>query len=141
MARIPASCATRKRISELLSGECGKSELVKAAMQLIVEAALNAEVSEALRAVTTNAEQAPVIATATGRPGCSPRMKQPRFGKSTVRVDGLLSNGTDARPLSCSENTCELNSIRVDDLVSPLLLFVTRCPLPLAVTCPERTCL
>ena len=48
MARVPASGTTRKRISELLSGEFDKSELVKAAMQLIVEEALEAEVSEAL---------------------------------------------------------------------------------------------
>ncbi|MGH8610387.1 MAG: hypothetical protein ACREX9_24175 [Gammaproteobacteria bacterium] len=41
MARVPASGTTRKRISELLSGEFDKSELVKAAMQLIVEEALD----------------------------------------------------------------------------------------------------
>jgi transposase-like protein len=48
MARVPASIATRKRIAELLDGEFEKSELMREAIRLIVEEALEAEVSERL---------------------------------------------------------------------------------------------
>jgi len=51
MARVPASEATRKRIEAMISGEAegvDKSELVRAAARLIVEEALEGEVSDAL---------------------------------------------------------------------------------------------
>jgi putative transposase len=48
MARVPASIATRKRIAELLDGEFEKSELMREAIRLIVEEALEAEVNERL---------------------------------------------------------------------------------------------
>lgn len=48
MARVPASESTRKRIAELLGGEFEKSALMREAMRLIVEEALEAEVSERL---------------------------------------------------------------------------------------------
>lgn len=48
MARVPASESTRKRVAELLGGEFEKSELMREAMRLIVEEALEAEVSERL---------------------------------------------------------------------------------------------
>ena len=51
MARLPASEATRKRIEAMISGEAegvDKSELVRAAARLIVEEALEGEVSDAL---------------------------------------------------------------------------------------------
>jgi putative transposase len=48
MERIPASETTRKRIAELLSGEFDKSELMRQAMRLIIEEALEAEVTDAL---------------------------------------------------------------------------------------------
>ncbi|MGE5101246.1 MAG: transposase, partial [Deltaproteobacteria bacterium] len=51
MARVPASEATRKRIEAMISGEADgldKSELVRAAARLIVEEALEEEVSDAL---------------------------------------------------------------------------------------------
>src|SRR5688500_7521589 len=48
MARVPASESTRKRMAELLGGEFEKSELMRAAMRLIMEEALEAEVSERL---------------------------------------------------------------------------------------------
>jgi len=48
MARVPASEHTRKRIAQLLDGEFDKSELMKAAVRLIIEEALEAEVTEAL---------------------------------------------------------------------------------------------
>lgn len=48
MASVPASEATRKRMRELLGGEFDKSELMREALRLIVEEALEAEVSEAL---------------------------------------------------------------------------------------------
>ncbi|MGH8772072.1 MAG: transposase [Burkholderiales bacterium] len=49
MARVPASCATRKRISDLLEGEFDKSELMRQAMRLMIEEALETEVSETLK--------------------------------------------------------------------------------------------
>jgi putative transposase len=49
MARVPASETTRKRIAGLLGGEFDKSELMRQAIRLIVEEALEAEVSEALQ--------------------------------------------------------------------------------------------
>jgi len=51
MARVPASERTRKRIEAMISGESegvDKSELVRAAARLIVEEALEEEVSDAL---------------------------------------------------------------------------------------------
>jgi putative transposase len=51
MARVPASQATRKRIEAMINGEgeaVGKSELVRAAARLIVEEALEEEVTDAL---------------------------------------------------------------------------------------------
>src|SRR5918911_862635 len=48
MDRIPASEATRKRLAELLAGEFDKSELMRQAMRLIIEEALEAEVADAL---------------------------------------------------------------------------------------------
>ena len=48
MERIPASESTRKRLAELLSGEFDKSELMRQAMRLIIEEALEAEVTDAL---------------------------------------------------------------------------------------------
>jgi len=51
MGRVPASEATRKRIEAMISGEgegVDKSELVRAAARLIVEEALEEEVTDAL---------------------------------------------------------------------------------------------
>jgi putative transposase len=48
MERIPASETTRKRLAELLSSEFDKSELMRHAMRLIIEEALEAEVTDAL---------------------------------------------------------------------------------------------
>jgi putative transposase len=48
MKRVAASEATRKRIGDLLSRGFEKSELMKAAMQLIIEEALEAEVDDVL---------------------------------------------------------------------------------------------
>jgi putative transposase len=48
MKRVPASEATRKRIAELMNEGFSKSELMKAAMQLIIEEALEAEVDDGL---------------------------------------------------------------------------------------------
>jgi putative transposase len=51
MARVPASQVTRKRIEAMINGEgeaVGKSELVRAAARLIVEEALEEEVTDAL---------------------------------------------------------------------------------------------
>jgi len=51
LARVPASEATRKRIEAMISGEgagVDKSELVRAAARLIVEEALEEEISDAL---------------------------------------------------------------------------------------------
>ena len=51
MARVPASETTRKRIETMISGDgegVDKSDLVRAAARLIVEEALEEEVSDAL---------------------------------------------------------------------------------------------
>lgn len=48
MARVPASEATRKRIAELLAGDVDQSELIRQSVRLIIEEALEAEVTEAL---------------------------------------------------------------------------------------------
>lgn len=48
MARVPASDRIRKRIADVLSGDFDKSELLRNAVRLIVEEALEAEVTEAL---------------------------------------------------------------------------------------------
>lgn len=50
MARVPASEATRKRLQDMLAGKQGveRSTLVREAVRLIVEEALEAEVSEAV---------------------------------------------------------------------------------------------
>jgi hypothetical protein len=51
MARVPASATTRKRIEAMIGGEgegVDKSGLVRAAARLIVEEALDEEVSDAL---------------------------------------------------------------------------------------------
>jgi transposase-like protein len=48
MARVPVSESTRKRIGELLGGEFEKSELMREAMRLIVEEALEAKVVDRL---------------------------------------------------------------------------------------------
>ena len=47
-ARVPASDRTRKKIAEVLSGDFDKSDLLRNAVRLIVEEALEAEVTEAL---------------------------------------------------------------------------------------------
>lgn len=47
-ARVPASDRTRKRIAEVLSGDFDKSDLLRNAVRLIIEEALEAEVTEAL---------------------------------------------------------------------------------------------
>jgi len=48
MKRLPASEATRKRIAGLMNEDFSKSALMKAAMQLIIEEALEAEVEDGL---------------------------------------------------------------------------------------------
>ena len=48
MARVPASDRTRKRIAEILNGDFDKSALLRNAVRLIVEEALEAEVTDAL---------------------------------------------------------------------------------------------
>ena len=48
MARVPASEQTRKRIAEVLSGEFDKSALLRNAVRLIIEEALEAEVTDVL---------------------------------------------------------------------------------------------
>ena len=50
MARVPASAATRKRLNDMLTGTSGveRSALLREAVRLIVEEALEAEVSEEL---------------------------------------------------------------------------------------------
>ncbi|MGH8771843.1 MAG: transposase [Burkholderiales bacterium] len=48
MARVPASAATRKRLSALFNGEFDKSNLMREAIRLIIEEALEAEVAQAL---------------------------------------------------------------------------------------------
>ncbi|MGH8727184.1 MAG: IS256 family transposase [Burkholderiales bacterium] len=48
MARVPASEATRKRLSALFDGEFNKSNLMREAIRLIIEEALEAEVAQAL---------------------------------------------------------------------------------------------
>ena len=48
MARVPASEQTRKQIAEILSGDFDKSALLRGAVRLIIEEALEAEVSDAL---------------------------------------------------------------------------------------------
>ncbi|MGH8712202.1 MAG: IS256 family transposase, partial [Burkholderiales bacterium] len=49
MARVPRSEETRKRLSELLGGEFDRSELMKTAVRLVIEEALEAEVTDVLR--------------------------------------------------------------------------------------------
>ncbi|MGH8773210.1 MAG: transposase [Burkholderiales bacterium] len=49
MARVPRSEETRKRLRELLGGEFDRSELMKTAMRLVIEEALEAEVTDALQ--------------------------------------------------------------------------------------------
>jgi hypothetical protein len=48
MARVPASEQTRKRIAEVLRGDFDKSALLRNAVRLIIEEALEAEVTDAL---------------------------------------------------------------------------------------------
>lgn len=48
MARVPASDRTRKQIADVLSGDFDKSALLRNAVRLIVEEALEAEVTDAL---------------------------------------------------------------------------------------------
>ena len=48
MARVPASDRTRKRIAEVLSSDFDKSDLLRNAVRLIVEEALEAEVTDVL---------------------------------------------------------------------------------------------
>ena len=50
MARVPASEATRKRLKQMFEGkpEVDRSALIREAVRLMVEEALEAEVSEAL---------------------------------------------------------------------------------------------
>jgi len=47
-ARVPASDRTRKQIADVLSGDFDKSALLRNAVRLIIEEALEAEVTEAL---------------------------------------------------------------------------------------------
>jgi hypothetical protein len=51
MARGPASETTRKRLKQMFEGEqgCDRSVLIREAVRLMVEEALEAEVSEAAR--------------------------------------------------------------------------------------------
>ena len=72
MARVPASEATRKRIDAMISGqseEVDKSELVRAAARLIVEEALEEEVTDTLgrEFYRHGARPGSAIATGTGR--------------------------------------------------------------------------
>ena len=46
MARVPASERTRKQIAEVLRGDFDKSALLRNAVRLIIEEALEAEVSD-----------------------------------------------------------------------------------------------
>ena len=48
MARVPRSEETRKRLGELFEGEFDRSELMREALKLVIEEALEAEVTEAL---------------------------------------------------------------------------------------------
>ena len=50
MARVPASEATRKRLKQMFEGrtEVNRSALIRESVRLMVEEALEAEVSEAL---------------------------------------------------------------------------------------------
>lgn len=48
MARVVASEQTRKRIADVLSGDFDKSALLRNAVRLIVEEALEAEVGDVL---------------------------------------------------------------------------------------------
>jgi hypothetical protein len=48
MARVPRSEETRKRLGELFEGEFDRSELMREALKLVIDEALEAEVTEAL---------------------------------------------------------------------------------------------
>ena len=48
MARVPASDRTRKQIADVLSGDFDKSALLRHAVRLIIEEALEAEVTDVL---------------------------------------------------------------------------------------------
>ena len=53
MVRVPASEATRKRLKQMIEGagpseQCNRSALIKQAVRLVIEEALEAEVGEAL---------------------------------------------------------------------------------------------
>ena len=65
MARVAASEQTRKRIAEVLSGDFDKSALLRNAVRLIIEEALEAEVGDVLGRGYYERASRPVTATAT----------------------------------------------------------------------------
>ena len=64
-ARVPASDRTRKQIADLLSGDFDKSALLRHAVRLLVEEAMEAEVTDMLERTTTNGASRRATATAT----------------------------------------------------------------------------
>ena len=69
MARVPASEATRKRLKQRFEGgeSADRSVLIRESVRLMIEEALEAEVTEALGRATSNTARALArIATATG---------------------------------------------------------------------------
>ena len=56
MARVPASEATRKRLKQMFEGgeSTDRSALIRESVRLMIEEALEAEVTEALGRATSN---------------------------------------------------------------------------------------